>query len=260
MARASVIVRKWAVSHHVAGRPFRHEEAKGHNKIMNKTESVNGSTDIPSPGRSPSDLVDDIVAGLVHVKSLSKPNRAVYVEALSGEGYGPSEMAKLLRVTSKTIGRDICDLRAKHAVERSPKFVKETVGNLVRQADLTVRRLRRTVRREDTDPRDAIYAERECWQIWRELMEVLQKLGYLPTAALEVHGDITHQVALQVPSYQQLQEELGRIEKIQATSEEDEEAVMRLRSMRTKVERLAVAEEIQLLSVTKHEEQTDDRI
>ena len=176
-----------------------------------------------------------------------------------GEGDLLVEIGEYLNVSSKTIGRDVHDLREAHAVRRDPKFVEEMVGDLVHQAEQSVRRIQRARRTGGLEPMEEISAEIECWRIRQQLVETLQKLGYLPTAALEVRSDITHTVALDVPSYQQLQEELVRVEKIQATSGQDEEAVMRLRSIRTKVERLAVSEEIQHLSDTSYEEKPHDR-
>ncbi len=128
-------------------------------------------------------LVRRIKAGDIATAGLSKKQRQHHADDLTAEGYSTGEIAEFLGVTTRTIRRDLGEIRAAYAVERDPQTVREMVGGLSRQADIAIDRIRRAVRPKTVKPSDRIEAEHTCWKIWKQHIEILQRLGYLPNSA-----------------------------------------------------------------------------
>lgn len=207
-----------------------------------------GTEGSPEASRSVLGLIRDIQAGRVAPGGLDKDSRRACVEHLIAEGYGVVEIAEILKVADRTIRRDRASIRAAHAVERGPGLVKEMVGNLVREADVAVSRIRRAVRGKEVRAADRTEAERACWAITRELVETLQKLGYLPTAPVRIEGDLSHRIALELPGYAELEVEIERLEVIQRQHGQDKETLARLGRLKNTVKRLALVEEVETLA------------
>ena len=189
--------------------------------------------------------------------SLSTQDRRRVVEHLWSEGYSVPETSDILKVSERTVQRDRRSIREANAVERTPALVGETVGALMRHAEGSVARLRRIARERDAEASTRIDAERASWEILKEMTEMLQALSYLPTAAQEVRGQVTHTVA---PSFEQLRAELDQIGRmLEESGVEDpafkEEAIAVTREL----ERLALADRIRSLSTQSPPETHDDR-
>jgi len=105
-------------------------------------------------------------------------------------------------------------------------------------------RIRRAVRGADAKPADKIESERVCWSIIRDLTEMLQKLGYLPSAAIKIRGDVKHSLSLEAPRYDELLVELERLEEIQVRHGKENENGYAIDSLKDEVRRLALGEQI----------------
>jgi hypothetical protein len=63
-------------------------------------------------------------------------------------------------------------------------------------------------------------AEHRCYQIISDLIDKMQRLGYLPTAAQKVEADLTHHVG-DVPDFVAMRAEVKRLQQVcQHTSDD----------------------------------------
>jgi hypothetical protein len=188
--------------------------------------AIQATTD--SLGRS-LELLSQVRAGVLTGKLLAPADRQSVVSLLSADGLSSPEIAQILQVADRTVERDRRAIRDAHALSRDPKMVEQMVGRLVAEAELSVQRIRRTTREREVDPAVKVDAEHRCFTIVRDLVQSLQKLGYLPSAAHKVEADLTHHLGEAIPSLADLQSEIDRIKLISggAGLEEAENAVTR---------------------------------
>ena len=192
-------------------------------------------------------IIRDLKSGRLSGSSLARDDRQRCVEHLTAEGYTTAEIAEVLGVCERTIGRDRPAIRSANALERDPRLVGEVVGRLVQQAEASVARCRRIGREKDAPPSARVDAERTAWTVSRELVETLQKLGYLPTAAQEFRGELTHRVETS-PEAGVMSAEIARLEQIVAASASaDQELIARLEDAKRAVTALHAEESVRAL-------------
>lgn len=159
------------------------------------------------------ELLGKVRAGTVAGKDLLPETRQQLVMLLTADGLSTYEIAQVLKVADRTIERDRRAIRDLHAVDKDPQLVRQIVGQLIGEAQLTCQRMRRVAREKDVAPAVKIDAEHRCFQVIDLLTERLQKLGYLPTAIQRVDANLTHQVS-EIPTGEELHAELLRIRAI----------------------------------------------
>ena len=207
--------------------------------------------------RSVLDLIRGLQSGSTSGASLTPGDRRRCVEHLSAEGYSAAEISEIMKVSQRTIGRDRTEIRQHNALERDPKLTAEMVGYLVQQAEQGVGRIRRVIRDSRTSPGVKIDGERACWLITKELVERLQSLGYLPTAATEIRGELTHHVQ-QLPGFRQMQEEVARLEVIFADKAIDQQPLLEeLSVIQGEVDRGVLVERIESLQAKVPDDEAD---
>lgn len=158
-------------------------------------------------------LIRRIQQGQISPRNLRQDDRRRCVEHFSAEGYSVPEMSEILEVHERTIARDRVEIRHANSLERSPSLAGEFAGRAVSHAEWSINQLLRIARDRSTDSRDRIESIRASWFISNQLIERLQSLGYLPNAATEIRGQITHNLG-SLPDSSQLQDELTRLDSI----------------------------------------------
>lgn len=128
------------------------------------------------------ELIGKLKEGVIQGKTLSAPNRRSCVDYLTGEGVSIPEIAQLLGRTERTIQRDRAVIRAQNALSVTPGFVNEVAGEMLRELRGCTERMRRAARDKEAAPSERIDAERACFDITARSIELLQSLGFLPTA------------------------------------------------------------------------------
>lgn len=166
-------------------------------------------------------LLQKIKDRQINPKSIGKANRLLLVSFLTDEGQTTAEIAHLLKVTIKTIQRDIKVLHEENAITKDPKLIGQMVGRLVSEAELCKQRIRKFQRDRDASPADKMEGEQLCFQIICRLTERLQSLGYLPTAAQKVTAELTYQIE-EVLTLEQIDKEVKRLQWIEGNSSEKE--------------------------------------
>jgi hypothetical protein len=142
---------------------------------------------------SPITLIRELQSGALSPTVLTHETRRACVEHLTAEGYSVAEVAEFLKVSTRTVSRDLALIREVNAIEQDPALVGQFVGELMVQGRQSIARLRRITRERDCPPATRVEAERSAWTIIRELGEILQRLS-CPTAAQGSTRDLTHRL------------------------------------------------------------------
>lgn len=156
------------------------------------------------------ELLAKVKSGALTGKALAPADRQALVALLAADGLSTPEIAQIIQVTDRTIERDRRAIRDAHAVPKDPRMVEQMVGRLMAEAELAVQRIRRTARDREVEAAVKIDAEHRCFLIVRDLVQGLQRLGYLPTATQKVEADLTHHIG-ELPTLGDLQIEIDRL-------------------------------------------------
>ena len=211
------------------------------NKLKSKKEStVNESAESPSAIT----LVRDLRNGKISTSAMSKESRQTCVEYLGNEGCSAIETAEVLKVSTRTVHRDRDSIRAENAISKDPELVNQQVGQLVQHAEQAIQRLRKIAREKDCPAAARVDAVRGTWTVIKEMTELLQRLGYLPTAAQQVRADLTHHLdePLSTDQMRSEAESLGLI--IKQSGTEDKELCKQLAAFKTILKQLPGDEQI----------------
>ncbi len=157
------------------------------------------TTDQADPAHEPDDLDEvsthdtlrQIKAGTLTGKSLSGPHRRACVDHLVLEGMSNTDIAAILSVGVRTIERDRQQLRKDHKLRVDPDFVDEMLGQLVRDAELAIARLRRIACDKDVGPSERRQATFDAWRVRCELIERVQSTGLLPQAESRLKAQVS---------------------------------------------------------------------
>lgn len=219
---------------------------------MAATEGSHTGTSSTGHGGSSSEhqsvlaVIRSIQGGGLDPMSLGVEDRRRCVEHLTAEGYSTVEIAEILKVSERTIARDRTAIRQANAIQRDPALVEQMVGQLVQQAETTISRIRRVTRERETPPSVRINGEKACWTVARDLIQRLQALGYLPSAPMEIRGELKHQVQ-QLPGFGHMKDEVARLEVIvtsHAIGDDERPLLEQLAEIKDQVTRGALHEEI----------------
>jgi len=162
-------------------------------------------------------LLQQIQTGAVNPKDIDKAVRQQIVEALILEGSSPLQIAQILRVSDKTIRRDISAIRGKNALMPNLELAKRIIGDMMMKADAHRTYLMRVARTQKASVSEKSQAEYLAWKITEEQTKILQSLGYLPLRPKEIVGDFFHHVDSEDDiSLEALKNQIIEIEKVAA--------------------------------------------
>lgn len=187
------------------------------------------ASDLIQPQDSVLQTLERLRSRELSAKVLDAAGRQAVVAHLIGEGWSTPEMARLLEVSDRTIGRDRAAVQRQHAPRRDEAAVDRMAGRLQLEADAAISRIRRAARDVGATPRDRIEAERAVWDVLQRWVQLMQSLGYLPRVSQRVTADVTHHTD-EAASIERLQEELQELREIDG-SEVDEADVHALHQL-----------------------------
>ncbi len=160
------------------------------------------------------DLIQGIKAKKLAAKSLNTDDRRACVENLTAEGLSVPEIAKVLERSDRTIARDRKIIQQRNALAHDPAFAGEIAGRLMSELDNCRDRIRRAARSADASPAVRIDAERACIEILCKIVERVQSMGYLPTAASRIEATLRNEADM--PSWEVIGAEMQSLDKIVA--------------------------------------------
>lgn len=197
-------------------------------------------------------------SGTILSRSLSKDDRRACVRHLSDEGCLVVQIAEILKCCERTIYRDREAIYEANAIECDPMLAAKIVGRLLREADLSIAHLRRAARDKKAPTAVQVDAAYRAYQVFSDLVQRLQGLGYLPTAAHEIRADLTHHVA-DIPDLPEIQAEIDRL-MLNSPETADGQIPAELLELKRKAEVASLAIEVEAVSSTlsdkevRHEE------
>lgn len=160
------------------------------------------------------ELLQKIRDGDLDPKRLHKEDRLRCEIFMQDEGYAYPSISQLLRISEKTIQRDFKEIRKRNSFEPSLDLAIETVGELIQAARTHRNYLMRLARGSSSSSASKAQSEFLSWRVFKELIERLQSLGFLPREAESVSGDIYHHVVNEEggESYEQVKKMIADIE------------------------------------------------
>jgi DNA-binding Lrp family transcriptional regulator len=164
-------------------------------------------------------LIQQIKDGLLNPKLLSKEQRIQCVDILYFELPNEASIAQFLKVSTKTISRDIAEIQERNAMIPNVDFAKKFIGDVFRRAMNHHSALVRIARARETNPAEKILAETAAWRILKELVEKFQTTGHLPSLPQTIVGDFYHH--LDADKEETLDDMVKKLDAIEAASKED---------------------------------------
>jgi len=131
------------------------------------------------------DLLQQISDYSIDPKILNKEQRQACVEELNLKGWLTLPIAKHLKVSDRTIRRDLEYIRDKNRVRPSHQLTEELVGEWIKAARVSIARQRQISLSSNSTASDKIKAERYVCAIYSDLVEKLSVIGYLAIPPLE---------------------------------------------------------------------------
>ena len=212
-----------------------------------KTDPSDKSNDASNNGERTLALLQRIQNGSVDPKGIGPAERRQLVVYLMADGYSTADIAQILRVSDRSIERDKKKIREQNALVREPALVGQMVGRLYSEAELTSQRIRKVTRDKRVSASVKVDAEHRCYQIFSDLVQRLQSLGYLPIASQKIQADLTHRVG-EVPDFVEIHSELQRLKLITAEDGGSVEAVDQIAEVERKAIRADLAAQVVQLS------------
>jgi len=193
---------------------------------------------------SPISLTRQLHDGEISAANLTKESRITCVEYLTSEGYSSAQVAEILKVSTRTIYRDKKCVRDRNAVACSPDFTAKQVGQLMFTANQAVGNLTRLIKEKDCPSNVRVDAIYKTWTIIKELSQMLQSIGYMPNATLNIRADINHHLC-EPPSFEQLKSGIELLESaVEQGSVCDEQIVQQIAELRALMQRSSIAGDI----------------
>jgi len=225
---------------------------------MTNADSSNGKQEIPILN-----LIQQIKDKLLDPRTLDKESRQSCVEVLIGEGYNEPAIAKILERNERTIKRDLIEIRKRNALTPDLNLAKELIGELIQKARLHHGQLLRIGRTERASAGEKIAAEISGWRVFREMIQTLQTLGYLPLKEQAVTGEFFYHFSDdgQEMSLEELKQLVSHIEQsAREAGTFDAQTEARLKDLKAKIERFEVSVEATklLMDVSKTIEKKEE--
>lgn len=204
-------------------------------------------------------MIQDIRSGRLDATILTKDARLLCVEVLLGEGATKSQMAVLLKVSEKTIGRDIQAVQLTNYMQPDEDFRKRMIGHLLMGAAINREHLMRLARKTESSVSEKAQAEFLAFKVLTETITKLQSLGHLPTQAQAIDLNVS---GSQEKSLDQLRSDLIELKKVCDDEDVCVNQSMRksFRQIEEKITRAEIAEDIKNVDSRKdvdHEQNTN---
>ena len=194
-------------------------------------------------------LLQRIKAGSVDARELDKEQRQACVEVLALEGYKVSEIAQMLTRNEKTIKRDLKSIWQKNASMPTPDFIVREITEMMQKAKANQAHLMHIARSNTASYKEKIEAEKQAWQVAKELSERLQSLGFLPCQPQRVVGELFHHNADKEMSADDFKKQVVDITNIAKDCNiEDEVINQKVNKIKEKIEKLDIKQDVDTLA------------
>lgn len=196
-------------------------------------------------------ILSSIKDGKLDPSSLSKDVRQLCVEAMALEGHMPSSLAAILKVSDKTIRRDLKDIYERNSIRPSAELAMHLVGDFLLKTRAHHSHLMRLSRLREASVQEKVYAESAAAQVLKEMVKTLQSLGYLPSRPQEIVADLFHHTDSD-DGLEGIKKQISEMEHIaQETGSLSPEVQAKLSALKLRIEQAEIKNELQNLTKTK---------
>jgi hypothetical protein len=157
-------------------------------------------------------IIQDIKNNLLDPKTLFPEERQRCVDFLLREGYTREQVAQIFVTTDRTIRRDLVEIRKKNALTADINLVKETIGDMFQKAMMHHAYLVRLARSSEASVAIKGQLEFQAWTVLKEMVVLMQNLGFLPSKPQAIVGEIFHHVDGKISDLDELTKEIIDIE------------------------------------------------
>ena len=159
---------------------------------------------------SPISLIKQLRDGKISAANLTNESRIACVEYLAGEGLKKCEISELLKVSTRTVYRDLKQIRKENAIGLDAEFVAQHVGELNKRCSSAISNLLRIQNEKNCPYKVKVGALYKTWLIFKEYTQTLQSLYYIPNAATEIRASVDHNFG-KPPSFDEITHELSML-------------------------------------------------
>lgn len=200
-------------------------------------------------------LLKQIQQGVVDPKDIDKDARLQVVEALVFEGSSVPQIAVILKVSDRTIRRDIAAIRKQNALSPDNNWAKMFIGNMSMKAENHSSSITRLARSSKASVGEKTQAEYLAWKIAEEHTKILQTLGYLPLRPKEIVGDFRHHDEKEEDFFKNIKDQLLEIEEIsEKTGKQDQDKSEQIKLLRHQIEKAEIEDNVINLCKKQKEE------
>jgi len=165
-------------------------------------------------GRSIISLIQSVKDRTRNPKTLSEDERRACVEFLSWEGYTQAQIGQILKISDRTVRRDLKAIEDKNAISPDVDLAKRIIGDMFCKAKAHHAYLMRLARNPEASHSEKAQAEFLGWRVLKEMTEKMQSLGYLPSKPQAIVGDIFHHVDGNISDFDEIAKQIIEIENI----------------------------------------------
>jgi len=144
-----------------------------------------------------SELVRGLREGNINPKALDMATKEEYVRVLSDNEYDNIEIAKLFKVTIRSIQRYIKRIKKDNALKVGLNFQKETLGEVVGLEKKLFKKLSKLLESESLSIQEKLRISSQLHKINMDKIMILEKVGYLSISQGEY--DLRHQPTSSMP-------------------------------------------------------------
>jgi hypothetical protein len=131
------------------------------------------------------DVIVGLEEGTVNPRELSKGIKKECVRFLKLKGYSALEISSVLKTSSRTVFRYLDKVRKENAFTTSVEFQRELVGEVLNNFRAEYSRLIRLSHSANLEDNEKVRAICAACQVQKEMVSVLERLGYLGREFLE---------------------------------------------------------------------------
>lgn len=179
---------------------------------------MNPETSIPAQGQDEQEpvlsLIKQIKENRLNPKSLSAEERRRCVDVLGSEGYTVPQIAEILKHGERTIHRDRTHLREAHALQVHPNFALQLAGELMRQTEYSIARLRKLARETTASVMERCMAENFALKAHLDMLTKLQSMGFAPRVPNSVVAQVVGVSPDLLPTLEQAAQRLAELERV----------------------------------------------
>ena len=131
------------------------------------------------------EITSELEKGSLSPKALTRSMRKECVRYYKAKGYSALEIASILKTSTRSVFRHLAAARKENAFSVGPSFQREIVGEVLNDLRSQHARLVRLSYSDELDDYEKVRAICATCQVEKDMVAILERLGYLNKEAIE---------------------------------------------------------------------------